>query len=335
MSLTTSQHIEQTAANWLTRLDAEQCAEDAYPELTDWLAQSTLHRVAFLRLQAAWQETGRLRALHAPTPSRREQMLQAVATTRRQPQRKRKRRLLHAVAASLALLSAGAISWLWHTHTPIDFSEYRTAMGEVSTQALPDGSSVTLASNSHIELQQSHRARDVQLTQGEAIFDVAKDPTRPFTVSANGYRAVAVGTRFSVRRNATDLRVVVTEGTVRFDPPSTHGGSAASVLLPAGSVILAHDSGVLVRNLPLAEAQQLLDWKNGLLVFKDTPLSEIVAEFNRYNTQKLVITDADIGQLRMGGSFRWDNQEGFVRLLEAGFQVQSKVEPGQTLLYAP
>ena len=103
-------------------------------------------------------------------------------------------------------------------------------------------------------------------------------------------------------------------------------------MLPAGSVALVHDGSVLVRSLSVADAGQLLGWRDGWLVFRDTPLQDAVAEFNRYNTRKLRIADAEAGALRIGGSFRWDNEETFVRLLEAGFPVHADTTPTQITL---
>ena len=105
-------------------------------------------------------------------------------------------------------------------------------------------------------------------------------------------------------------------------------------MLPAGSVALVRGNGVLVRSLALDEAQQLLDWRDGLLVFRDTPLTDVAREFNRYNARKLVIADDTTGALRIGGSFRWDNQDGFVRLLEAGFPVRAEAGTDRILLRA-
>lgn len=83
-------------------------------------------------------------------------------------------------------------------------------------------------------------------------------------------------------------------------------------------------SGVLVRSVPLAQAREMLTWSTGMLAFHDAPLSEVAAEFNRFNTRKLVVADADAAALRIGGSFRWDNEDAFVRLLEAGFPIRAE-----------
>lgn len=344
-----SMTIEQTAAAWLARRDGERWGDADEAALAHWLQADTAHRVAFLRLQAAWEESGRLQALgagwedhapparghwQAPPASRREQMLQAMAQRPAMARPVRRRRVARFAAAAMVAGCALAAAWGWRHHAQVDAASYRTALGEVRTLPLADGSRAILASASGIDVRLSRNARDIDLTTGEAIFEVAKDKQRPFTVAADGYRAVAVGTRFSVRRDATDLRVVVTEGTVRLYAPPVGGIAQPSALLPAGSVALVRGGNLLVRSLPLAEARQLLDWRDGLLAFRDAPLGEVAAEFNRYNARKLVVGDADAGALRIGGSFRWDNEEGFARLLEAGFPVRAEVGADRIVLHS-
>jgi transmembrane sensor len=344
-----SMAIEQAAAGWLARRDGDRWNAEEEAALQRWLDVDVGHRVAFLRLEAAWQEGGRLQALGAgwqdsaaparghwqvSPAGRREQMLQAMAQRPASARPVRQRRFARFAAAATLAGCALALAWGWRSQTRVDTATYRTAMGEVRTLPLADGSHATLASATGIEVRLSGRARDVALTSGEAIFEVAKDPRRPFSVAAEGYRAVAVGTRFSVRRDVAALRVVVTEGTVRLDAPATAAGAIPSVMLPAGSVALVRGNGLLVRSLPLADAQRLLDWRDGLLAFRDAPLSEVVAEFNRYNARKLVLADAEAGALRIGGNFRWDNTEGFVRLLEAGFPVRAEADKGRIVLHS-
>jgi transmembrane sensor len=346
---TTQTEIEACAADWLARRDgAHWQAQDAQA-LEAWLCADPHHRVAFLRLQACWAHSGRLQALgagwaqpgppprgywQAPPSSRREQMLQAAAAISNRRSHPAGRWVTQLANAVLLAACALLVHWGWGNYTHVDTASYRTAVGEVRQQPLADGSQAILASNSRIDVRLAREHRDVALVQGEAIFEVAKDRQRPFAVAVAGYRAVAVGTRFSVRREAGDVRVVVTEGTVRLDAPGSHGQSSPSSLLPAGSVALVHDGSVLVRSMGLAEAGQLLDWHNGWLVFRDTPLQEAVAEFNRYNVRKLQIADADAGALRIGGSFRWDNEETFVRLLEAGFPIRAETTPARIVLHS-
>ena len=112
---------------------------------------------------------------------------------------------------------------------------------------------------------------------------------------------------------------VVTEGTVRLE---SRGATRPAALLPAGSIALVRHDDVLVRSVPLEDAEHLLDWRQGLLAFRDTTLSEAAAEFNRYNARKLVIGDAEAGALRIGGSFQAFSANsrclGFITTMSAG-----------------
>ena len=226
------------------------------------------------------------------------------------------------------------VGWGWITYTHVDAASFQAALGQVRTAPLADGSQAVLSSDSRIDVRLSRDRRLVELHRGEAIFDVAKDAARPFVVDTGERQVIAVGTRFSVRRDGADLRVVVTEGTVRLETRRAGQGPQPAALLPAGSVALARGDDVLVRSLPIAEAEGMLDWRDGMLAFRDTTLAEAAAEFNRYNARKLVVADASAGALRVGGSFRWDNAEGFARLLERGFPVRAEYDASRIVLHS-
>lgn len=337
--------IERAASKWLARRDGDAWTAYDVTALNAWLAADTAHRVAFLRLQAAWNESGRLQALGAglqaggPPPRGHWNTLSLArsaptptASPRTLSARVSRHGYLRIAGFAAAVVCVLAGSWAWRVSRHVDVASYRTAMGEVLNQPLVDGSRATLASDSDIDVRLSRHERHIDLVRGEAIFAVSKDAVRPFVVAANDRRVIAVGTRFSVRRDDAGLRVVVTEGTVRLE--STRDGARPSALLPAGSVALVRGDDVLVRSLPLADADRMLDWRNGLLAFRDTPLSEAATEFNRYNARRIVIADEQAGALRVGGSFRWDNAEGFVHLLEQGFPVRADYRGDRIVLHS-
>ncbi len=356
-----SREIEQAAATWLARRESGAWTPVAQADLDAWLARSTAHRVAFVRLQAAWAETARLRALAAggasgvparaawdegavplpraapsatapdlglaPDPDRQaaDPAAWRVDTLRFAPRAAtvRPRRWPLALAAAVAALALVA-GWGWRQYGVIERAAHATALGATGEVRLGDGSRATLSSDSRIEVALSGARRRVELRRGEAYFDVAKDPGRPFSVQAGAHRVVAVGTHFSVRRDPAGLRVVVTEGSVRLESEPVGGHAQPTTLLPAGSIALADASGVLVRSVAVEEAERYVDWRKGYLVFRDTPLEQAVAEFNRYNARKLVIGDPQAGALRVGGNFRWSNAEMFVGLVEQALPVQAE-----------
>jgi len=351
-----SRQIEQEAAAWLARRDAGDFSPEDTAALDAWLTQRTAHRVALLRLEAAWNESGRLKALGAgvpagelpqrgrwssapfgwqptTTPSDEAELPTSAPRLRRASLRPAPRRFGTFAAAALVLIAVASY-WGWRRFEHVEPLAYRTSIGTLQEIALADGSAATLSSDSAIDVALSRNERHIDLRKGEAYFDVAKDAARPFAVQAGNRRIVAVGTRFSVRRDGDEVRVVVSEGTVRLESSPDGGRNQPVTLLPAGSSALANASGVLVRAGSAADAERALDWRRGHLVFLDTPLAVAVAEFNRYNTHPLVIGDAAAAQLRIGGSFRWSNAEVFAHLIEQALPVRAEREGDRIVLYS-
>ena len=355
-----SRKIEQAAAEWLVRRDAGPWTAGDEQALQAWLAASTAHRVALLRLQSAWSEAGRLQALAAglapgTVPGRGQWSawsggamrdaaaggtppadldLRALAfAPRLAPPRAGRWRPAFAAAAVLAL--AAGLGWGGWQLGGRHQASYASAVGEVREVALADGPRATLSSDSLLEVRMDRGSRHLELRRGEAFFDVAHDAGRPFVVEADGHRAVAVGTHYAVRRDGDTLRVVVTEGRVRLEgAPGPDGRAPPVALLPAGSLATAGPNGVLVRSLPLAEAQRYLEWRDGFLAFDDAPLGQAAADSTRSTTRRSERAAPAVAQLRIGGNFRWSNLDGFVGLLEQGFPVRAERHPDRIVLHS-
>ncbi len=331
-----STQIEEIAGAWIARRDSAGFSAADEAELTRWLQASTANRVAFIRLDAAWQQANRLKALGAGV---RPGVLPAPGEWRQSPFFDRRLSAaetgvsgaasaatdvpdasprLRALAAAVLLTIASSVGWYVWPHGP----SYRTEVGGLAAVPMVDGSKVTLNTDSEIHVALSDTERRVELKQGEAFFEVAKDPKRPFIVNAGSKRIVAVGTKFSVLREADEVRVVVTEGRVRVE--QSEGRQHLPVTqLSAGSVARTAGGGVLVQDKPLPQAEEYLSWRSGFVVFHETVLADAVAEFNRYNRRKLVIEDPALAVIHIGGSFRSNNLDAFVRLLQDGFAIRA------------
>jgi transmembrane sensor len=326
--------IDAMAAEWLARSvgDAWSTADQA--ELDAWLDASTAHRVAFLRLEAAWAETARLKALAAgrvagEIPARGEWSVAATPRTaaalnpdRAVPPQQALRRGL---AVGVLMACSALAIWAWTLRESVERISYAAQAFSMREVQLADTSRATLSSGGRIAVEMSRAERRIDLERGEAFFSAASQPQRPFIVTAGNRRVVAVGTKFSVRRDGEDLRVVVIEGLVRLEAVPVRGAPASPVtLLPAGSIANATVGGVLVRSGSLAEAERALNWRSGFLEFDATPLSQVAAEFSRYSGRRLVTGDATAAAVPIGGNFRWSNVDGFVRLLEQGFGIRAE-----------
>lgn len=341
-----SRQIEATAASWLARRTGSGWSDADEAQFNQWLQASTANRVAYVRLNAGWKQADRLKAVGAGTPSsvvpaRGEWRFSSFPNSA-QPSlasqgnaglgtdiaRLHWRIRLRAVAASIVLAVAVSAAWyLW----PVGPS-YRTPVGGLASVPMSDGSKITLNTDSKIRIALTQTERRVNLEQGEAFFEVAKDSQRPFVVSAGDKRVVAVGTKFSVRRDGDEVRVVVTEGSVRVE--RGEAGTRPVTRLAAGSVARASDTGVLVQERPLPEVEEYLSWRAGYVIFRNTALADAVAEFNRYNTRQIVIADPAIAAVRIGGNFRAANVEAFLHLLENGFPIHIEQSEERILLSA-
>lgn len=331
-----SDEIEARAGQWLARRDASDWTQQDEAALEQWLEQSTAHVVAFVRLEAAWAEAKRLRALAGglevgAVPSVDEWQLRrffdpaagvaspAHTEVASRANDGRVRKLRHwAVAATVLVAIALAFSRFWPSQT-----SYSTPVGGIAGVPMSDGSEVTLNTDTRIRVDVTETQRRVELQQGEAFFDVAKDPSRPFIVDAGSKRVVAVGTKFSVRRERNELLVFVTEGRVRVEDTASLASRHDSLLtLSAGSLARGQDDALLVQRKTVPEIERHLSWRTGYLIFRDTPLTQAVGEFNRYNSQQIVIEDPSVGEIRVSGKFRPTQYEAFVRLMQEGFAVR-------------
>lgn len=332
---------EQAAAAWLLRQDAGPWTGQDAAAFETWMAQSAGHRAAYYRFKGAWQEAGRLGALLGPGAVRAgtaafADALEAMeapdgpdateAGARRRPRRRLPRL---AIAAGVACL-VGLAALTYRLLPPSDV--YATRVGAMEMVSLPDGSRLTLNTDSRLRIDMDANRRRVQLRQGEAFFEVAKDPLRPFVVEAGDKRIVAVGTAFSVRRSGSEVQVVVSEGRVRVETADRPAEVLQAPLLDAGMVASTQGEAVLVQARSPVEIAQNLSWRTGQLVFRDTPMAEAVAEFNRYNTRKLVVEDAAVEGLRVGGIFRANQLDAFVSLVQQGFPVQARAEDDRIVL---
>jgi transmembrane sensor len=355
MTMSSSRQIELIASAWLARRDAEAWSEHDQAQLDAWFEASIAHRVAYLRLESAWLQSDRLKALGAgvpagvvpargtwgmSSPSERPTATDSADGTphaqsathiprqqdrhARNAPRQRAGRLLRYAGGAFVLALVVSFALGWRHYSAVDHASYHTTIGGLLDVPLADGSLVTLSSDSRILVTLSRGERRIDLQQGEAFFRVAKDASRPFVVSTGDRRAIAVGTRYDVRRDGADLRVIVTEGLVRLESNNgTDGQRQPTTLLPAGSIATATKAGVMVRSDSVQRVEEMLNWRSGFISFHDTPLTAVAAEFNRYNSHKIVIGDASVGALRVGGNFRWANADTFVRLLEQGFPLRA------------
>lgn len=291
--------IEVYASEFLLRrydLDGWSDADQA--ELDAWLEESLSHRTAYWRLKAVWLRADRLDALRPMSPS-----VSAAGGQRFSLGLK--------LAAAVALVAVlGGTGWFLSGPTTQTFA---TAVGERSNLKLPDGSHVELTTDTVLRVAKGGNQRTVWLDKGEAFFKVVHDDKRAFVLHALDFKVVDLGTEFSVRRNANRLEVTVLEGSVRIDPPDGQHHSAP-VRLTAGDVAIADNHAISVSRKSSAAIADALGWRSGILVFRRARLGDVAAEFNRWNTEKIIVDDRAIADMTISARLPATDVNVFARM---------------------
>lgn len=211
-----------------------------------------------------------------------------------------------------------------------------TAASQWQRMLLDDGSTVHLDARTHLKIEFSNERRLVHLYEGQAVFEVAKDAQRPFTVRTHIVDVTAVGTRFGVTINP-GVTTTVSEGVVKVTPHGKINDADTAKVLYAGQELRVFNSnsgreerlfggGGGIADLSEVEAvrvdaERKLDWANGWLTFQGgESFRDIVAQFNRRNTLQIKFDDDRIAdkQLKAGYyRFRVDSPDSFVKVLES------------------
>jgi transmembrane sensor len=294
--------IDEEAADWAARVDAHGLDVEHDPQVQAWLSGDARRAGALLRAQAAISFLDRGRALANVAPA-----VEAVVT-----ERPNRRGLIVGAGAAAAAALVGGVG-LW-TARP---QRLDTRLGEIRRVPLADGSLVAINTKTALEVAMKPKSRHVVLKEGEAWFQVAKDPERPFVVAAGPVRVRAVGTAFSVRRGdeaGAGVDVMVTEGVVET---WIEGEQAPRRRLSAGSrIILASAVSPTVAESP-SEIERSLAWRNGEIALDGESLEQAARLFNRYNSRQIVIEDPTLAQERFVGLFQTNEPESFAAAVAA------------------
>lgn len=321
--------IDDQAAEWFARMhgpdrDAAQLAFER------WRAADPAHREAYAEAERQWQTTARLAGTE-------------MGRTRRLPERRPPfwqlpaARPAFALAAVVLVLLAG----YWILRPPaqtlpatlVAASDPKaTRVGEIRTFKLVDGTSVTLDTDSAIDVEMSGTTRIVRLTRGRARFDVAHDASRPFRVEAAGRTVTARGTLFDVGFEPEGVRVTLFRGSVDVRGLAAPGGVASVTRLAPGECFT--DAARRPRVAKASTGSQ--QWVSGMLDFDAVPLGEVLQQTNRYSAQKLRLGDPSLAPLRVTGAFRPIPTDALAASLAAAFSLRIERSPeGDFILQRP
>lgn len=321
--------IVSEACDWIARLHGGEPSADDRRVLEAWMAQSDLHRDTIQRLAREWEAMNVLTELAVPHPA----AVGAAGTVERQRRSSAWSRGWWAGWAAGVCTLLAAFVWFAGTVDPANeklHQTYVTQRGVQERVALPDGSMAVLNSGSSLAVDFSADARRVRLIQGEAHFEVAKDPDRPFTVRAGKSLFSAVGTAFAIRVNDHAVEITVVEGRVSLaasplpDGELLPGKGSVGIqeLLGVGDRLVVSDNGAAVIERETVSAEEMtrkLAWRDGKVLFQGETMAEVVAELSRHTDIRIVMNGDGLESLRVGGAFDIGQTQKFLNTLQASF----------------
>ncbi len=344
---------DEEAAAWIVSMEEGLSAAES-SELARWLEADSAHGQALVRVARAWDSFDALRELAEMFPLEQYGHPKPSAWWP-----------LRAAAVGLVSIAVVALGTYWLVdgergagrEEPVSFSSlearndgaetsadgagavsrsYGTAIGEQLSTRLPDGSVITLNTDTLLDVKYSAVERLVVLTRGEAIFRVAHDQARPFRVRAGERVVQAVGTVFNVKL-MDDLEVTVTEGRVTVGHPAAPQVARTSVPAPppltldAGNLALIRGSGEEVRSIEPEQIEANLAWQHGMLMYRGETLAAVLADMSRYTTARFRIADASVRDGRVGGYFRAGDADALLLALHESFGIEQRRD-GDTIV---
>lgn len=300
--------VRAEAAAWVARLHGSSRSRAMEEGFQRWLKADAAHARAFELATEAWEIGGTI-----PRGA-----LTSVADTSMNHTPRRTAKPYLALAAALSVVVTGALVYLRLAEPAVS-----TAVGEQRILTLADGSRIFLNTDTRLVVNDEPRRRHIRLDNGEALFDVAEDRTRPFVVTAGDREVVALGTSFVVRRDDQQLAVTLLEGKVAVAPvPSGDDGSpvpeASTVLLPGQRLVLAESEAP---KLDQPSLESITAWRRGEIILDKTRLQEAIAEMNRYSELKLVIEEPEIADIRVSGIFRIGDSARFAHAVAQTYHL--------------
>ncbi|MFY4255989.1 FecR family protein [Achromobacter xylosoxidans] len=314
--------IAEQAAYWVVRLSSDDAAERevAQRELEAWMRQSLAHEAAVrgMRLVVDRMQDLRGAASQAAAPAR-----AGFEAAFSHAGKRRASRMLFAIGAALLVAAAGCMTLQVYPAAYL-MADVRSVTGEWRVQLLEDGSRVTLAGDSAVNLRFDRQRRELELVQGQVLIEVAKDALRPFVVRTREARLTALGTRFAVDRHDGVTRLAMIESRVRVEAADATPGQARVV--QAGQRVAVSAQGV--GPIAAIDPGQVEDaWKFHQLAVRDQPLADVLDQLDRHRPGRIFYDGATLAGIRMTVVLPLDDTDRALRLL-------AESVPGLTLRFA-
>ncbi len=302
---------DSEAAEWYARLSSDRCTSEDRVRFEAWHADPG-NSAAYARTEAALarldnlqRDTAAVLALKTPTAVRapRGRLLAGTAGA-----------MAAALAIAVAVIQMPAAGPGSELTQLADVLRYEAGPGEIEHIILPDQSELHIGSGGAVNVRYTPQRREIILEQGQAYFEVAPDPFRPFEVRARSRSVVAIGTAFDVRLDGDRVVVTLVEGRVAVGSAQ----AARKVTLRSGE---RYSFDGVRETVTQVDVFADTAWRSGVLQFSDVSLAEAVVQFNRHSARHILLKDEALRAMRIGGRFRTNDADAFVAALEALYLI--------------
>ncbi|TNC10017.1 DUF4880 domain-containing protein [Methylobacterium terricola] len=315
--------VEAEAAAWVVRLSSSDATEADRTAFAAWLAADPAHAAAHAEMEEFWHRLG-----HVPDARRhRTAQGQAEGQTKGKGQATGKGQAKGPAGLAAVLVLGTTLAWQAGLADWLR-ADLWSGVGAITHATLSDGSRVDLNTGTAIALRFSGAERRVALLRGEAVFDVARDPGRPFVVEGGGVSVRAVGTVFVVRADEAMRPVGVAEGRVDVGIAGRH------LPVSAGEAVIAPDGAAA--SVVKADVGRAMAWRDGRLTVSGEPLSDVLATLGRYRRGRIVLLDAKAGARRVTGAFDLRDTDEALDAIAASLSLRvARVTPLLVLVGSP
>ena len=316
------------AADWFLQISASGVPDAGNPAWSAWCRDPGNLR-ELEQLRSVWGEFD----AHALEATEHLAKLVAGETAAAPPPRRRwplrsPRSFMSVCAGILLTCVAGYIAVQSRRHPDQTHEVSAAAQPEVYPALLPDGSTVTLTPRTHMTMDFRGDTRRLELSRGEAYFQVHPDKKKPFIVGTSRVTVTAVGTAFDVRTGVDSVVVTVQEGTVRVSELATDGKSEVGSWRVSAGYQLEYSGAHHEQVVAAVDPAKELSWREGRLQYADESLSNVIADINRYTDRKIEILDPKVAALRFSGTVFTHAIDDWLRALQSSFSL--KAETGNT-----
>ncbi|WP_374831356.1 FecR family protein [Paenochrobactrum pullorum] len=305
--------LSDEAIDWIVYLSSGRATEQDYQKFNNWRRQSPQHEMAAKEAESLWYGIGSAGKRINKTAKQRHLTRRSLLG------------LSMAFVSGAALYQTGLIG-------PRLFADYTTGTGEQRAVTLVDGSVVTLNANSALSVKITEQERRLTLYEGQALFSVAKDRTRPFIVDALYGQTRALGTIFDIDIRPRQVSVTVIEGTVGVTTNVDHHFKDRDMMVVQANsrIFYLEDGAVSLQDYVDVEMETA--WRRGKLIFNAKPLGDVIAELERYRSGKIILASDQLYALQITGIFDLTQPEEILQAIENTLPVYVTRLPYVTII---